>query len=570
MAPPRRQPAELMDDAVAEILLRFPPVEPACLVRASVVCKPWRRVVADPSFHRRYREFHGVPPLLGFLRNTYTTVSNSEACCFVPNTATPPLSLPPLDEWGHGRVLDCRHSRVLLYRLDLDTGMIRLAVWDPIAGDRKVLPGLPHRSIPSTCRKAAVLCSTRGGGCDHLNCHDGPFQVVLLGSDLKGCKACVCSSEGGTWTAPASVRFQETMYINCWSRPTLVGDDDIYFRINIGGKIIKYDLGKHCLSALENPPFRCHYNSALMVTEDVLLGAAIIKDYSSLQLWSREVKQEGVARWVQCSVIKLDTLIPIDSHLFNRARVCFTEGLGIVFVNSDAGLFSIDVKSWRVKKVSRPTDCYECIPFMCFYTPGHEYSSNQIIKSACLARASKVCKLWRRIVSDPDFTRRYREFHRTPPLLGFLHNSYNIASCPFPQLVVDCSRWWTLDFRRLWALDCRHNRILLRHGDTWNLIVLDPTTGGREEVPDPHIDYVFCSAMVICTVASCNHCDCLGGPFHVVFVGSYAGWVHGCVYSSEARAWGKPVSVFMGSAWFVDLKRGVLIGDEAYFTLAIR
>ncbi|CAM0145192.1 unnamed protein product [Urochloa decumbens] len=194
--------------------------------------------------------------------------------------------------------------------------------------------------------------------------------------------------------------------------------------------------------------------------------------------------------------------------------------------------------------------------------------------SAYLARASMVCKLWRRIVSDPDFTRRYREFHRTPPLLGFLYNSEGLplffptrAACPFPQPAVGYSHWWTLDFRRLWADDCRHGRVLLRHLDTGKIFVSDPFTGDREELPNPHIDHMFGSSMVICAVAGCNHCNCLGGPFHVVFVGSYAGWVHGCVYSSEARAWGTPVSVFMGRDWFVDLKRGVLVGDEAYFTL---
>ena len=50
MAPPR-QPPELIDDAVAEILLRIPPDEPADLFRASLVCKLWLRiaqhVVAD-------------------------------------------------------------------------------------------------------------------------------------------------------------------------------------------------------------------------------------------------------------------------------------------------------------------------------------------------------------------------------------------------------------------------------------------------------------------------------------------------------------------------------------------
>ncbi|CAN6212982.1 unnamed protein product [Urochloa humidicola] len=233
---PVRHPPELMDDAVAEILLRLPPDNPACLVRASLICKPWRRLLYNPSFARRYCEFHGAP-------------------------------------W----VLDCRHGRILLYQWDASE--IRLAVWDPIAGDRKVLPGLPHLCIPSTCYNGVVLCSH--GGCDHLGCQGGHFRVVLLGSGRRGSKACVHSSEAGAWTAPASVHFRKSLYMDCWCYAILVGDNDLYFRINMCGKIIKYDLGKHCLSVIEDPPFRCHYDSALMVTEDLLLGPPLFRTPAS-------------------------------------------------------------------------------------------------------------------------------------------------------------------------------------------------------------------------------------------------------------------------------------------------
>ncbi|CAL4900151.1 unnamed protein product [Urochloa decumbens] len=54
----RRAPPELVDDLIGEILLRLKPGEPGCLVRASLVCKPWRRLVSDPAFRRRYRAFH--------------------------------------------------------------------------------------------------------------------------------------------------------------------------------------------------------------------------------------------------------------------------------------------------------------------------------------------------------------------------------------------------------------------------------------------------------------------------------------------------------------------------------
>ncbi|OEL25009.1 hypothetical protein BAE44_0013972 [Dichanthelium oligosanthes] len=53
-----RAPPELVDDLIGEILLRVSPGEPACLVRASLVCKPWHRLLSDLAFRRRYRAFH--------------------------------------------------------------------------------------------------------------------------------------------------------------------------------------------------------------------------------------------------------------------------------------------------------------------------------------------------------------------------------------------------------------------------------------------------------------------------------------------------------------------------------
>uniref|UniRef100_A0A0A8ZXI3 F-box domain-containing protein n=1 Tax=Arundo donax TaxID=35708 RepID=A0A0A8ZXI3_ARUDO len=54
------------DDVIREILLRLPP-HPACLLRAALVCKHWRRLVRDAAFLCRLRARHRhKPPLLGF------------------------------------------------------------------------------------------------------------------------------------------------------------------------------------------------------------------------------------------------------------------------------------------------------------------------------------------------------------------------------------------------------------------------------------------------------------------------------------------------------------------------
>jgi hypothetical protein len=167
-------------------------------------------------------------------------------------------------------------------------------------------------------------------------------------------------------------------------------------------------------------------------------------------------------------------------------------------------------------------------------------------------------------------------------LLSFLHSSDGdrlfyptMAACPFPQSAFDCSRWLTLDGRRrLWAVDCRHDRVLFGLRDTRKLIVWDPITDGREELPEPRVAHTLHSCMmVLCAAAVCDHRNCLGGPFLVVFVRSKGRSVHGCVYSSKARAWGTPVSVNIGSGfcYFSDsAKRGALVGDNAYFTLRVR
>ncbi|CAN6196782.1 unnamed protein product [Urochloa humidicola] len=88
-------PPELVDDAVAKILLRVPPSDPAILARASLVCKRWRRVVADPSFPRRYRAFHhrSPPPLLGLLRSSHHhTRKSGGTAMFVPKHTRPSSS----------------------------------------------------------------------------------------------------------------------------------------------------------------------------------------------------------------------------------------------------------------------------------------------------------------------------------------------------------------------------------------------------------------------------------------------------------------------------------------------
>ncbi|TVU40351.1 hypothetical protein EJB05_13812, partial [Eragrostis curvula] len=99
-------------------------------------------------------------------------------------------------------------------------------------------------------------------------------------------------------------------------------------------------------------------------------------------------------------------------------------------------------------------------------------------------RAALVCKRWSRIASDPVFLRRFREIHRTAPMLGFFYN-FDIFSFFTPT----CS--FRPPCRNGTVIDSRHGRVLLhlRSRDYSKpqldnaFVVWDPITNARRKLP---------------------------------------------------------------------------------------
>jgi hypothetical protein len=91
-----------------------------------------------------------------------------------------------------------------------------------------------------------------------------------------------------------------------------------------------------------------------MTMVDGSLGLAGVEDYSSLNLWSRKVNSEGGEMrngYYICRVIKLETVMP-TAHLRDGACVVgFADGVDVMFLSTDAGLFTIQLKSGRVRMV---------------------------------------------------------------------------------------------------------------------------------------------------------------------------------------------------------------------------
>ncbi|RCV09392.1 LOW QUALITY PROTEIN: hypothetical protein SETIT_2G024100v2 [Setaria italica] len=372
MAPP---PPELMPELVGEILLRLPPDEPEHLLLAALVCKPWFRTLCNPAFRRRYHAFHRTPPLLGFLHRLQV-IQGDPPQLLAPTTAAP---LPPYPNCHRTRLLDCRHGRVLIHVGD---DYWHFIVWGPVTGDDACRS---LASFPWLIYSAAVLCSVPG--CDHLDCHGGLFRVVFIATDDDDelVKVSAYSSETGEWSVPVSlgddceayVKHQqsatERSYYTPYVQPrwgAVIGDE-IYFTLRRGNAIVKYDWSYNCLSMI-SPQSLVVYSSriSLMVTEDSSLGFACIGG-SNLFLWSRKVNSQGAPEWVQCRVIDLEKIIPVADSSDERLVVGSAEGVGVIFISTGVGLFMIELKSGRVRKVDVPGVYFSILPYMSFYTPDH-------------------------------------------------------------------------------------------------------------------------------------------------------------------------------------------------------
>ncbi|CAL5091995.1 unnamed protein product [Urochloa decumbens] len=348
----------LMEELEEEILLRFPPHEPALLFRASLVCKRWRRLVSGPGFRRRFRELHRAPPMLGLLCSTKDLSEGSTASAFV---ATASFCSGDLD-LGPYRPLDARHGRVLLLQCSRSSDDV-LVVWDPMTSQALELPVLDRWRYTSSST-AAVLCAARGP-CNHLDCHRGPFLVVYVGSGAFGSGEtfiCTYSSDAGTWSEPITTELPLD-FVGSMSS-VLVGNA-LYFGFLIRKSLLRYDLESHEMSVIGVPQTFCFWQHVVL---DGGLALATVQE-GKLCIW-RKAGPEVDVGWTQDRAIELETLLPADASFAWPRVVGFADGVDVIFLRAVPALFTIDLKTYKVKKVYEGKNVYSAIPYMSFYTPG--------------------------------------------------------------------------------------------------------------------------------------------------------------------------------------------------------
>ncbi|VAI39367.1 unnamed protein product [Triticum turgidum subsp. durum] len=368
--PPRRRdsPPAIPDELIEEILLRLPPDEPACLLRASVVCKDWAGIVCRPGFRRRLHELHRAPPVLGVLHNWEFDPIHR----FISTTASSfSLAAPDCLDW---RALDCRHGRALFFPQEF--GGLELLLWEPITGAEQRIP-LPAEFL-SDCPTAAVFCAA--DGCDHRDCLGGPFRVVflfavVLDEETHVTSACIYSSETGAWGELTSIHCNIEFSMEFTGSYSVLVDRSVLYFMSDGNadsaSVVEYELASRELTVFGLPDKYYGHAYSLVLLEDGGIGLIQYLD-TRLKLWRREASAE--AGWVLNRVMCLKSFIPMHALLHSEYRLQvmgFAEEANIIFVDTVIGLFTIELQSGHVRKVCRDTDrgFRSLIPVVSFYTP---------------------------------------------------------------------------------------------------------------------------------------------------------------------------------------------------------
>jgi hypothetical protein len=291
---------------------------------------------------------------------------------------------PACHERRHWRVLDSHHGLVLFHTPKRDANFV---VCDLVTYDRWRIKASrecsdiiwgdatdededeqeEHVENDGITWNAAVLCAK--DRCDHTYCHYGPFLVVLLGSDEdQGITfASVYSSATGKWSDMISIEEQEDIEM---TGHTAVVGDKVYFQCKNAETTVEYNIGEKELSLFDPPVDDEDVDlprADLIGVDDGMLLFATVQG-PRLYLWSMDAGPNGAEEWARRRVID-EPVLPSPA-LYDMSVVGFAEGIGVIFLSTEDGLYTIELNSGESKKVHGDKSVKRVVPYMSFYTKG--------------------------------------------------------------------------------------------------------------------------------------------------------------------------------------------------------
>ncbi|CAL5086269.1 unnamed protein product [Urochloa decumbens] len=363
-----RQPAALTDDLLQEIFLRI--ASPADLARTSTACISFSRLIADPSFLRRYHSTH-PPLLLGFLSDDYggreifkpveAPHPNSAAARALASALNFSFNdyLPPA-RWKPWYIQDVRHGRVLFSsRCDDKNVLPDLAVCDPLSRGSLLLPPMPEQFVQGHIfrRSDAVFYPSADATL---------FRVMVVVHSLTKLLVFVFNSTSSSWGVGSSTSWDSLSLSRCpimCELPCHVYGC-FYWKLHWmykfsnnpmnGNKLLKLDMTTMEFSTVDLPPD--HDEQSILVVEEGEGRIGIISHkwhgthlnyYSSMQNLSQMANQ-----WQMNNIIP----VPVQDNLS-----LFRSAQGYIFLIGDSNAqdtvgmacFSLEIKSLKIERVSR-------------------------------------------------------------------------------------------------------------------------------------------------------------------------------------------------------------------------
>jgi hypothetical protein len=360
-------------------ILKYLLPHPQVLVRASAVCREWRRVLRDPGFLRLYSVLHGEPSAtaLGFFHNAASGVGRR----FVHvSSADDPASLSLPSSYRRGwKFVECRHGRVLLS----DGGWCpRFVLWHPMTGELHIIPAidleLPNEAGSNRRSNTGLLClcgDDHGGEGRHcVACHTSPYRIAVVFCLLGEKTACVFSSLTGLWSTIDTWRLSQKSGLR--PEPCVVVGNTMYQQLH-GNVVLACDTEEQALTAFPRPKGSHARLLSIRAYGDVL-GLAMVLGLA-LHVWTRDGNN---ADWVLRNKIDMVEVLPDLStaplpwtdprfSLMPPLKVIgVAEDGGVVFLWTMLGIFMFSPESRELKQVHEVAANMETVyPYSASYLP---------------------------------------------------------------------------------------------------------------------------------------------------------------------------------------------------------